>query len=786
MLVPEHEHSRRQMPGSNSSSSSTVTSDPQNRLSDPPPSNSHFFLPRSRGQPARARGMTIATAEVSSSRSLRNPGGLFVPSDMPMPPQLNRKASDPFNSPTPSSNAPSPSPVIFSRSRSSTVTSTDSPVSPNSTRPLVVVRKASSSRVQLPPLSSIPPSADLPPPPSSPVPSGLGDSFEDLAAFPDVPSSSSSSMSFAPSVDFDSGDMINQFMRQSMKHSRKGKAAKRREKDRGHPDVPSSPSRTVRELSFEKLHMASTSKFSLSSTMRGEELASESSGGPSYGSSKMLRKANSQSSLLKRYSNASVTSSVTSGSGCQDEPLTGKATSSPLAKIPRKQRSFHHSRLPIPPLPTLRHANSYTTATPEPTSPFPTTPTYDQPQQSRRGSITSPGGTSSARKRLFSGSSARRSTSSQAPLSPSLSGEDDVRSVYSIEDTRSTTQRIAMSFGSLGNPLSLLTSNACVAPSSYITDTKEDAGDESYINEKRVSQSEYVPQHIMPPADMLKLEQQLAQEAESGGYRGHQFRHLELEISDLGDALVGGRKNTDTRSIRSKAASRLSTMSAGTLAFGPTIGDSSDRMSLAPSTRSAARHTASPAKAKGRVIENLQTSTRSSSVLGQNSLKPPLTVRPSTAQPSLSSPSYSTFSSAHSPPQSTISLPPPPRSRASQPHTRRAHHSTDKRSSVVPLHPLSPPPRKNRSQPGGYDSTGQASHPPSAFEQKVAQRRSIMKKPSFLDIDDEADQTTESLSEAEEHVSPSSPPMESSFLDMEGKDSFDTVRSSDSLLYLGS
>ena len=59
-----------------------------------------------------------------------------------------------------------------------------------------------------------------------------------------------------------------------------------------------------------------------------------------------------------------------------------------------------------------------------------------------------------------------------------------------------------------------------------------------------------------------------------------------------------------------------------------------------------------------------------------------------------------------------------------------------------------------------------------------------MKKPSFLDIEDEADAASESLMDVKLDAL-DSPTMDSSFLDMErGKDSFDTVRSSDSLLYV--
>ena len=62
--------------------------------------------------------------------------------------------------------------------------------------------------------------------------------------------------------------------------------------------------------------------------------------------------------------------------------------------------------------------------------------------------------------------------------------------------------------------------------------------------------------------------------------------------------------------------------------------------------------------------------------------------------------------------------------------------------------------------------------PPSAFDpQKFTNRRSIVKRPSFLDIDDE---------EVDQEVETSLSPMESSFLDLDrGKDSFDTLRSFD-------
>jgi len=62
-------------------------------------------------------------------------------------------------------------------------------------------------------------------------------------------------------------------------------------------------------------------------------------------------------------------------------------------------------------------------------------------------------------------------------------------------------------------------------------------------------------------------------------------------------------------------------------------------------------------------------------------------------------------------------------------------------------------------------------------------RRSIMKKPSFLDIEDELEAASESLLEVEIDAPPSSP-VDNSFLDMDrGRDSFDTIGSRDGGYY---
>ncbi|EPT01537.1 hypothetical protein FOMPIDRAFT_1041285 [Fomitopsis schrenkii] len=200
---------RRQSPSS--SSGSTVRNGDGSRFSEPPPGKLPFqrtSLPFA----SRSRGMTIGAPEGSDWRpSTAGPSAV---------PARFRKMSD---LPSASPKAPSSSsPISFGRSRSSTVNSAESFESPNmspssTARPLVVVRKASSTRVNLPPLSRAP-SQDLPPTPFPESIHGASDSLDDLSLYPDadIPSSSSSSLSFAPSMDLDmvavAGDMINQLM----------------------------------------------------------------------------------------------------------------------------------------------------------------------------------------------------------------------------------------------------------------------------------------------------------------------------------------------------------------------------------------------------------------------------------------------------------------------------------------------------------------------------------------------------------------------------------------------
>lgn len=657
-------------------------------------------------------------------------------------------------------------------------------MSPSSTaRPLVVVRKASSTRVNLPPLSRAP-SQDLPPTPFPESIHGASDSLDDLSLYPDadIPSSSSSSLSFAPSMDLDmvavAGDMINQLMLHSF-DDQVGSKSKGKGRVRRRTAMSTSPSDTLRDFEFVQPGPSSSTSRLPSTGGSGDGGYADYNPGSHSTSMHSLNRAPSQQSLLgKRFSGASI-SSITSGSVSYEDALFGKSMS-PGTKMPRKQRSFHHSRLPLPPIPALRHATS---GVEPPASPV--CPPIEQRKSS--GSMHTP-----ARKRLFSGgSSSRRSTSSHGQ--GAMSGDDDNRSIYSVdEQLRAAGQKIVMSFGSFANPLSLLTNNSCVAPGSYLPDASTGTWSTTSLppepqtpqtptgmeSSRRASQAEYVPQHIMSPAEMLRLEQQLAREAAD----------KERRESEAGDRRG---QVTEARGPVPAAERQASIVSPATSAFGyddPVHRRDNKTPVASPQLKPVV--SLPPTRAT-------RLPSRSHSAQAQHPRKPSLTVRPSTATSIQQSPATSAAASSESPQQATWSLPPPPRARPSL-SVQAKKGGNEKRLSTAPLQPLSPPPARLRervpslqgSSPGGPVKTMHraaqptVSRPPSAFDQKALQRKSLMKKPSFLDIEDEADVTSESLMDMKLDAL-DSPAMDSSFLDMErGKDSFDTVRSSDSLLYV--
>ncbi|OSD03226.1 hypothetical protein PYCCODRAFT_1409557 [Trametes coccinea BRFM310] len=826
---PSQRTRRTKTPSGSNSSNSTVTPEGfRNRLSEPGAPNQ---LPRKRSSPSlRPRGMTVAAVNVRDRdsrpdvpRNVQSPDITLSPIQ---PLQIRRKPSG-SSSPS-SSSTPSPSPVTFTRHRNDSTV--ESPVEPSPTRPLVLVRKASSSRVKLPPLHSAPPMSDLPPPPPVPRSPHRDYDLSPLEFRNRNSSSSSLSLNFAPSIDgfhdVDNGDAISQLMHNAYDlgpfEMREPDTKGKRKSHRNTYILDGDLSPTA-NMPVEASLPSPLSKFPPVPAFIHGDLASSKA-------SKLLKKMSSQQNLGQRNSAASWASSAS-----HDDASTHSHSS---GKHARKQRSFHHPRVPLPPLPGLRGGSSAHPSASAETLPAPTSPVVEP----RRSSVTSP------RKRLFSGSSARRSTSSHGPTSPST--EDDGRSILSLDTesrpgTSSATDHITLSFGNSGAPLSIMTRNACISPASLWDDSSSPGGGDG--SSKRTSQSEYMPQYIMSPAEQLRLAEKLADE--EAFVREQPVREpeterkpkLDLQPSDFGLAFLAGknqsqnqqRQEASSRSVRSRSNSVLSYASTGTLAFGNggsggIGGTSGSGNGLAGEFGSSVSRGASVLSASSKSASGWHSSTstsfarpatsprkmsltesvrgggsgggpaRSSSMLARSLNKPPpISARPSTAQPSLTPPtSPTTFAApaSHSPEMPSTSLPPPPRRKPSR-HDLNEPGLTGKRASVVPMNPLSPPPirprpRRQPSNDSAAASQVTPSRPPSAFDrQKVLQRRSLMKKPSFLDIEDEADMSAENdlgggsddgSRRMSAPPSPRSPSMESSFLDMDRKDSFDTVRSAES------
>jgi len=170
---------------------------------------------------------------------------------------------------------------------------------------------------------------------------------------------------------------------------------------------------------------------------------------------------------------------------------TGNSTplSLPSAEVlqpVKRQRSFHHTRIPMPPLPALlKQKSSSDSASGRDPPPIPEE--WSQTQKSPLSSpVLSP---TSVRKRPFSGTSLRQSTSSQTP-----EPNDDTLSIYSLPSVTSMTRphtAIPIHESSVSNKPDM---------SSFCDD--ETPNNLSSGGESRDSG----PQHIWSAADILKFE----------------------------------------------------------------------------------------------------------------------------------------------------------------------------------------------------------------------------------------------------------------------------------------
>ncbi|TFK30872.1 hypothetical protein FA15DRAFT_751864 [Coprinopsis marcescibilis] len=391
-----------------------------------------------------------------------------------------------------------------------------------------------------------------------------------------------------------------------------------------------------------------------------------------------LKKAISHQSLLKRgplFSAAPHT--PTTQPQVQTNTLSSQET-------PHKQRNFPHPRIPIPPIPlSLRHSNSSHSGLAEHNA-----VSKDQ----KRTSTSSHGG---SRKRLFSGSSMRRPSTSQ-----SQRAEDDNQSVFSMKSDQD-----------------LIINTAFFKP--WISTQSSSA---SFWDE---ATPETVPNSPIRGTAELGSPQQVLQTS---------------PISTLGRLEQINIQRQRGLSVRSADAS---------------ITDSESR---------------NPEPMRRFKRSNSTLPSGSSPHMAKKALTRPSTAQPAfnPADPAVPDPIEQAYKPSSSPPPMISSLPPPPRPRQrAQIVTQPEAISIPSRSPLpavisVPLTPnvvsLPPPPSRKPSIKA------------LSTIEKAMHRRSIMKKPSFLEIDDESDPDTDYDPVADNNI------IGDSFLDF-ARESFDTVRS---------
>ncbi|KAJ8702298.1 hypothetical protein PTI98_001029 [Pleurotus ostreatus] len=336
-----------------------------------------------------------------------------------------------------------------------------------------------------------------------------------------------------------------------------------------------------------------------------------------------------------------------------------------------------------------------------PTAPLPSAPTSTQRTSSSHGALPTRG-------RLFSGPTLRRPSTSQC-----TPADDDIRSVFSLPLEQERMQGLSLSRN--------MPSTSSAAQSTSLPRSSWDCNSiDEPASPATSSVVDYTPRRIKSPAEMAKIE---ASVHEAGltyvRPRGSSFTSVSTTMSD------------DDYSISAPHSP-------------PT---SIHLLPILPP------HTGSPL--------------RSASMINKAPPVPRLQVRPSTSQATISPPSSPTSASS---PRShlffpstsfqpvTNSLPPPPRPRPIRPSTAPLAPPPEtpvSASSFVHtprIVPLAPPPRRKVSVP-------------KLSSERILQRRSLLRKPSFLEIDDDIDK------EEPDGI-------EDSFLDL-ARESFDTVRTID-------
>ena len=596
-------------------------------------------------------------------------------------------------------------------------------------RPSLSHKSSFSRSVVIPPETS-PPSRELPPVPSLKCLSTLPNSD----ASPSDPGSSSSGLSFASSFD---PDLL----------PKNGVEDRRLQSIRGEAQVPSeprtkSPTRALREA----LNSSSPKRPKTSDDL-----------------TKSLKKMPSQPVFQTKLTGAPP--------ACPDDHSLGIEDVSGPAKL-RKQRSFHHPRVPVPPLPYLRHATSFTPS--EASVSQPADSPRDKEKEKKRESATS------ISKRRFLPGSIRRGSSSQMAT---FTFDDDTGSIIiPLSDLDKSDRSLAPwssnPFGSPGVESMMLPATSAF----YDGLADSPTAGSHFPQSMEVQPQDTGPQQILSPAQLLQLEEMLEND-DSEVSTNPSNRTSPSELSSPKDSSpvsppLFEEFGFGNRSPK-KENSRTDSMISSSTIFSNTFSEKAilpDRVETG-STLSFFDQQQHPGYRPRTTSGNL------SSLESNFPMKRGHLAYPSTSQSTVSMGIESTFGIEPNQYPGGLSPPPRPRLKVANPKKNQGH-----RNSMAHIQPLSPPPRRNtastsassRSTSTRSSPTPSPKSPPSAFKNDPP--RGIVKKPSFLEIDDDVDVETRTRVRAvasgdahQRNTSISS--IDDSFLDLGRENSsFDTIR----------
>ena len=418
-----------------------------------------------------------------------------------------------------------------------------------------------------------------------------------------------------------------------------------------------------------------------------------------------------------------------SPSACPDE--LPEDTLGP-AKLLKKQQSFHLQRAPALPLPSLRHATSFTPSEPS------LSLQMDSPERQKEKRES----TASLSKRRFLPGSMRRGSSTQMTA---FTFDDDTGSPIIAPSEldrhdKSLPRRSSNPFGSPGVESMMLP-----ATSTFYDDLASSPTGGSHFPQSTETQSQdTTPQRILSTAQLLQLEEMLEND-DSEVSTDPSSRTSPAEFSSPKDQSPVNPPPFEefgfgSRSLRKKNSLTESVLSSSTI-FSSILSDKiifSDKVETGSTLSFFDQQQHSDYRPR-------TTSGSLTPVDSSISMKRSHSTFSSTPQSTTSMGIESTF--GIEPNQPLGGLTPPPRRRPKTGTSPQSTKGRGYRGSMAHIQPLSPPPvrRNTTSTSASSRSTSTRSSPisspkspPPAFKNDPL-TRGIMKKPSFLEIDDDVE-----------------------------------------------